>query len=177
GQQRAGVAGRDDALDDGVADLLWRIEQAQRVGDGRAALTDASRDLLLGQPELPDELAISQGLLNRVEVGSLDVLDEGDLQRLHSRDLANDDRHLGQAGGDGRPPAALAGDDLVGLLADRTGDDQRLDDAVLADGGGQFFEPRGVPLGARLEGVGLQVADRDGGNAGGIAGGAGDQRV
>ena len=64
---------------------------------------------------LVDELLVAERLLERVEVGALNVLDDGKLERLLVGDVMNDDRHVVQAGLLRRPPAPLAGDDLVGL--------------------------------------------------------------
>ena len=59
-----------------------------------------------------------------------------------------------------RAPAALAGDELVAVRPDRS-DEDRLQDAVLADGGGQLVERLLVEGQARLLRVGLDVVDRD----------------
>jgi hypothetical protein len=68
-----------------------------------------------------------------------------------------------QAGLLGRAPAALAGDDLVLVRLARDGaDDDRLDDALVANRGGEFFELFGIEVVARLERVRSQERDRQG---------------
>ena len=58
-----------------------------------------SRELLLGQVLLVDELPIPARLLEGREVGALQVLYEGQLEDVLVRDVANDHGHLGEAGG------------------------------------------------------------------------------
>jgi hypothetical protein len=76
----------------GYGDLDRRIhvEQPHRVGDGRPGPADASGDLLLGHLELVGELAVGTRLLHRVEIRPLDVLDQGKLELVPVRELAND---------------------------------------------------------------------------------------
>ena len=114
-------------------------------------------DLLLRQPEVVVELVIRHRLFDRVEVLALDVLDERDLQRVAlGHHLFDDDRDGGQAGLLRGAEAALAGDELVLVAGAR--DDERLDDAVLADAARQLFDRRFVERLARLEGIRLRSA-------------------
>jgi hypothetical protein len=89
----------------------------------------------------------------------LDVLDQRQLQALLLGGLAQDDGHTGQPSLAGSQQAALAGDqrELAGLRAAR--DDERLNDAVLADGGGQLSQLDRVKVRARLARVGGDAAD------------------
>ena len=57
-------------------------------------------------------------------------------------------------------PAALAGDQLVAAVVERA-DEDRLEDAVLADRRGQLVERRLVEGQARLLRVGVDVVDLD----------------
>ena len=52
-------------------------------------------------------------LFDRIEIGALDVLDDGKFERGTIIDLAHDDRDFGQPCPLRRPPAPLAGDDLI----------------------------------------------------------------
>src|SRR5690606_34179691 len=98
---------------------------------------DGLRDLLVRQPELVGETVQRFGLLDRVQVFALQVLDQRDRERGLVVELANDDRDLLQAGAPRRVPAALAGDDLIGVAARGIGRawsyDDRLQDPLLAD--------------------------------------------
>ena len=78
-----------------------------------------------------------------------------------SLDLEHDHRDFVQAGALRGAPAALARDDLVGTggAAQRAHRD-RLDDAALLDGGGEFVELGGGEVAARIAGVGPQDLDR-----------------
>ena len=79
--------------------------------------------------------------------------------------LADHRRQLVQPGALCRPPAALAGHDLVGrgVLAAVSGPHhQGLDDAFLADRGGQALDLGLVEVLAWLVGLGRQVLDGDG---------------
>jgi len=75
-----------------------QLEQAQRVGDGGSFLADPDGERLLGVAVLVDESAVSLRLLDGVEVGALDVLDEGHLEGAGAFRLADDDGDLVKAG-------------------------------------------------------------------------------
>ena len=66
--------------------------------------------------EVGHQPAITLRLVDRREIGALQVLDQGELQRVEIVEAAHDDRHLVQLRLLRRAPAALAGDDLVGDL-------------------------------------------------------------
>ena len=115
GEQRARVAGRNLARREQRAAVLGQAEQPQRVGDMAAALADDARDVGLRIVVVGAELRVAVRLLDRVEIGALDVLDDGEFERLAIADVDDDDRDLVQAGALRRAPAPLAGDDLVGV--------------------------------------------------------------
>ncbi len=145
-------------------DLGGELEQAQEVGDRGAVLAGALGHLLLGEAEVAGEALVGAGLLDRVEVLALEVLDDGDLHRLLVGDLADDGGDGGFAGALGGEPAALSGDELEasGVLADGDG----LDDSGDLDGVGEFVEGGFVEVGAGL--VGIAVDELDGKVADGI---------
>jgi hypothetical protein len=92
-------------------------------------------------------------------------------------EVADDDRHLMQLGRLGSPPASLTADDLIDARRAGLGPRQDgLEDAVFADGGGQFLEARLVHPATRLEGPGLQRLDRQGPQRGLFGGGGGPIR-
>ena len=84
----------------------------------------------LGEAELLDELAVGVRLLDRVEVRALEVLDERELELLRLGQLADDGRNTLEARESRRPKPPLAGDEAIAI--ERLGDNDRLDDAVLA---------------------------------------------
>ena len=76
-------------LHDGCAPL-GQLQQAQGVGDVAAALADGLGHCLLGVAEALDQRVVARRLFDRVEVGALDVLDDGDLEHLVVVELAHD---------------------------------------------------------------------------------------
>src|SRR5262249_48905677 len=95
-EQRAGVAHRQPVVLDQLADRRRQLEQPDRVGDRAAVLADPLGDRLLGQPELVDQPLVRRRLLERPEVGALQVLDQRALQRGALFHLLDDDRNLAQ---------------------------------------------------------------------------------
>ena len=80
--------------------------------------------------------------------------------RRSASDLVADDRgHLLQAGLLRRPPAPLAGDQLVAAVGEGA-DEEGLDDAAGLDRGGEGGQRLGIEAGSRLVGVGLDQVDR-----------------
>ena len=95
-------------------------------------------------------------MIDGVQVLALQVLDERHGERGLVRQFANDDGHRREPREPGRPPTALAGDDLVGLgigscvrRRDRS-DDQRLENALLTNRFGELAEALFPQLQARL---------------------------
>jgi hypothetical protein len=127
-----------------------------------AALADVLRHRVLGAAEPLHQRAIAQGLLDGVEVGALDVLDDGDLQRRQVVQLAHHHRHPVEAGLLRRAPAPLPGDDLelAGLAVQRPHQD-RLQHALFADRGRQLVDLGLGEVAPRLVGVAVQQLDRD----------------
>ena len=99
------------------------------------------------------------------EVLALKVLDDRDLERGVVVDVLDQRRDGPESGLPGGAPAALAGDDLVGVRTERA-DQDRLEDAVLSDRGRQLVEGVLLEDEARLLGVGLDPLDMDDADAG-----------
>ena len=74
-----------------------KIEPAQNF-EAHAPVSTTVRRLLVRHPELTDQAAERARLLERVQVLTLDVLDEGDRDRRLIRDAANERRDLRQSG-------------------------------------------------------------------------------
>ena len=87
-----GVAFAEAAIGDRRLDAALEVEQAERVGDRGPGAADLAGNVVLGQAELLGKLAEGVGLLDRVEVFALDILDEGQLELLTVRQLAHDGR-------------------------------------------------------------------------------------
>ena len=114
-----------------------RLETAGRLRPTRRASSSLVR------PRSSTRAAQALRLLDRVEVLADHVLDQRRLQALGLGLVADDRRHLLQAGLLGGAPAALAGDQLVAAVGEGA-DEQRLDDAAGLDRGG---EARPAPRG------------------------------
>ena len=130
------------------------------------------RDLFLRHAELLHEQLIAFGFLDRVEVLSLEVLDQ---RELHDLALPCLEHHCGdlfqpcEAGG---TPAALAGDDLVIAVLFAAAHGDRRDDAVQADALRQLLERLLVKDLARLVGIWLNFGQGELRDAVGRAGSA-----
>src|SRR5262249_15920184 len=61
-------------------DRRWELQEPQRVRDRDAAASDARRHLIVSEVEVLDELLVRGCILERVEVGAMDVLDQGVLE-------------------------------------------------------------------------------------------------
>ena len=146
------MAGRElPALDRGQ-DVVGELQQAQGIGDRDAALADALCDLVLRVAAGLHEPSVAARLLDRIEVGALQILDEGQLQVLEP---------LGRAyhGGNGRESgkarcskAPLAGDDAVAVAIGLN--HERLQHPVRGDGVCEIPKVAFIEGGARLVEVG-----------------------
>src|SRR2546422_4399761 len=138
GEEGPAVALGQPALIDGELHFFGKIQQAHGVRDRYPAAADGLGDLLLGEPEFGAEPAIRPGPFHWIEVLAPDILDQRDLERLPIRDLPDDRRDGGEAGGLGRPKPALPGDDLVPSVGRPRHD--RLEDAVPSDRSHELIE-------------------------------------
>jgi hypothetical protein len=105
------------------------------------------------------EAAISLRLLDRVEIGALDVLDQRDLERLGLAELAHDSGDLVEVCPLRGSPAPLAGDDLEAVAVGA--DHDRLDDSALLDRGGELRQCGLVEGAPGLAGVRLNARSGD----------------
>ena len=146
------MADRKPAFAEVALNVGGQFQQAQSVGHHGAALADFGRDFLLRELELLDELGVTLGFFDGIEVLALEVLDERQFQHGAVVGLAEDDRHLGQAEQLGRPPAAFARNQLQPVVA--FAHDKRLHNALFLDRVGQFAKGFGGKILARLKGQG-----------------------
>jgi hypothetical protein len=158
-EERTAVPLAEAALFDQVEHLGRELEQAERVGDGRAVLADALGDRVLGVPVLVAEALERACGLDRVQVLALQVLHQRRLERALRGELAHEDRDVLQPGPLRGSPAPLARDDLEaagGALADQ----DRLEHSVLADRLRQLLQLGVVEACARLGAVREDLLDR-----------------
>jgi hypothetical protein len=112
----------------------------------------------VGDPEVEQELLVRGGLFERVQVGAVDVLDEGVAEQVLLGGLADHGRDRREAGCLGGPEAALAHDELV-AVPDGPGHD-RLEDADGADAVRQLGQLVLVERGPWLLRVGIDQLQR-----------------
>ena len=79
----------------------------------RAGTADLLRELLVGGAEVVEQLLVGRGLLERVELLAVQVLDQGVPEQVVVLRLLDDGADLGQPGALGGAPAAFAHDELV----------------------------------------------------------------
>ena len=160
-EQRPGVAGGEAALAERALDHGGEREQPDGVRHRGTASADAQRDRLVGEAEGVGEAGVGGGLVEGGEVGPLQVLDEGELERLAPRlgGRPEDGRDPGEPGEGGGAEPALPGDELEAVAVALH--DDGLEDAVGADRVGEAGEGLGVEVAPRLLGVGADGGDRD----------------
>jgi hypothetical protein len=114
----------------------------------------------VGSSEVVEQLLIGGGLFERVELLPVEVLQQRVAKHIGVRRLTDDRWDVLKARPLGRPPAALAHDELVVPVTDLPHHD-RLEKPDLGDGGGQLFERLLVKGAARLARIRRDRADRD----------------
>ncbi len=117
----------------------------------------ALRDFLRVHAGLGHRVVELRRLLDGVQILALEVRDEL-IQRARSP-FSDDAGKNGNAGQPGRPPAALAIDDLVPPSPLQALHQQRLENARLTEAPRQPFERAGIEVLPSLLGVGLQVLE------------------
>ena len=122
---------REPPVGDGSLDAECKIQEPQRVGHGRASPPDPPGQVVLGEPELFDELAVGVGCLDRIEVLPLEVLHEGKFQLVPVGELPDDRGDPIEPGSLRRTQATLPRHQLVAV--DRFRHQDGLDDPVLGN--------------------------------------------
>ena len=109
--------------------------------------------------ELIGEALQAVGFFEGGQILALKIFDQREFERFGVVGDFLDARQFVQARGHRGVIAALAGDDVVGVLVRHVADEQRLEHALLLDRIGEFAN---VADGlARLIGVGADLVDRD----------------
>src|SRR5262249_48087569 len=116
---------------DRVLHLRWQVEEGDQVRDGGAGDAKTCRQLFVSQAEAIEMLLEAEGLFDGVEVGPLDVLDEGGFEDLLVVEVDNTDGDGSEPGLPGSPQTPLAGNQLKGPVSPP--DHDRLQDAVILD--------------------------------------------
>ena len=125
-----------------------------------AALADDLGDVVVTVAVFARQRLIARRLFQRIEIGALHVLDDGELECFAVARFERHDRYVVQPRALRRAPAPFAGDDLVGVLRPAHGThDHRLDDAALPDRRGQIVELEVGKVAPRIARIGTQEFD------------------
>ena len=116
------MAGRDAALFEQILDRLFETQQAHGVGDRGSIFAGALGDIFLRETEFVAQALKGAGLLDRVQVLALKVLNESHLQRDFSGTSRTITGTRWSAGPLRGAPATLAGNQLI-AQTDRSDDD------------------------------------------------------
>ena len=145
---------------DAVLNLRWQLQQTQEIRHGGAVFAHFLGDFLLREVTFVNQALVAFGQFNGVQILSVDVLDDGELQHLLIR------LHIENVGGNGgkaeaarSPKAALTGNELVAAVVASNGDG--LNDALLGYRLTQFFQSLRIKREARLKRVGVDEIDLD----------------
>ena len=160
-EQRARVPLVNGAGVQRLDDFARQVQQAHQVRDRAATAPHAPRHFRLRKAERVHQFAVGLRLFQRVQVRALDVLDQRQRQHLLGVRFLDDHRRGGQAGRLRRAPAPLARDQVIdgGAVVLGASNDQGLQDTVLADRVGQFFQRVGRELVPGLLRVGPDAVD------------------
>src|SRR5208282_1306685 len=128
--------------------------------DGCAIFSSAQRHLFLSHAELPRKPVKRPCLLHGIQIGALQILDDGDLHRLLIRHLPQNrgNRFLPRHGGG--PPAPLAGNQLETAICLRPHQD-RLDHAVRGNRSRKLGKRILIDPRPRLIGIGIDLFEQD----------------
>ena len=135
--------------------LLIQLQKAHGVGDSRSALGNAVRHLILLQVKLCQKALVCQRFFNRIQVLSLDVLDQRDLHDLLLGQLLDNDRNFLDTGLLRCTPTPLTGDDLIIIVS--LLDQKRLQYAKLLNGFRQIIQRILIKFLSRLVAVRLHL--------------------
>ena len=147
------------ALNEGLHHLR-QAQQPQVVRHAGAVLAGALRHLLLRQAEVATQPLERARLLHGIQIGALQVFDDGHLHRLLVGYLSNDRRNRRFARQLRRQPAPLTRDQLVAALGQRT-HHNRLHNTVKRNGLSKFTQSNIVELGSCLERITFDSGHKD----------------
>lgn len=125
-------------MTDVILQFRGELQKAEGVGDEGAAFADLDGGLLLGELKLSNELLVTAGFFDCVEIFALKIFYEGKFQNGAVIRFTDDDRDFRQPGHLGGAPPAFTGDQFKNVAA--LADDERLDDSLLLDGVRQFLK-------------------------------------
>src|SRR6478735_2912887 len=130
-QKRASVPLRNLAFLHHLFHVHRQLQQTQQVGNRGSIDLNAARQFFLRALVLINVPLKRLSLFDRIEVLTLNILDNGQLSHLPIIDLANLHRHLTPVGRLSRTQAALASNEFESVFS--ATNDQRLQNAMSTD--------------------------------------------
>ena len=115
-EQGSCMSGTDFAADYHFLYPLVKLQQSHRVCHGRPAFPDTSGDIFLTQGEFFHQPLIRLRFLDRVQVLSLDILNQRDFHGFLIREFPYDHRNFFQSGCFGGSPPSFTGNNLVTVI-------------------------------------------------------------
>ena len=158
-EKRFGMADTEAPLHEMALHFGVEIEQTHGVGHRGAALADFARDVFLLEFEFVGQPRVGLSFFDRIQIGALQVFHQRKLKHFEVGRLTDDDGNFFQSGLTRGAPATFARDELEETA--NLADNERLDDAVLADGIDQLGEQFGSEIGTRLQRAGHDPRERD----------------
>src|SRR5260370_13977882 len=143
------MPGTQDACGDPLLNARWQAEQPDGVRDVRPGPADPPGQLIVRGGEVVQKLLVSGGLRERVQLLSVQVLDQRVPEQVVVRRLPDDGGDMGQASLLAGAPAALAHDELI-VPGHDLADDDRLQQADGPDRRRELLERLGGEDLARL---------------------------
>jgi len=145
------MAGRDAPGEEECFRVPDELQQLHPIVDILLRAAEPLRDARHRVPILSHQRSVALGLLQGIEVLTLQVLEHDDLTGFRVAEFSDDHRDLSQAGSLRSAGPPLAGEDLEpgAVLPDQQGDQ----DPFLPNAGLQLLHLRGVEMLARIRGV------------------------
>src|ERR1041385_96168 len=113
---------RDLAILDHELDRVGQSQQAQQVRDRRSILSNRVGYLLLSEAELVEQTLIAARFFDRVEVGALQVLDEGKHEHCLLVEVPHDRLNVGPSKVGRGSETPFPRDELESIAAPTNGD-------------------------------------------------------
>ena len=145
-----------------VLNFVRKCQKAHHVCDVTAAFSKCLSQFFLSMAKPINELSITLRFFHGVEIGTLDVFDDGDLQNLDVIEITDHDRQFMKLNLLCRTPAPFACNNLICIWAvGIRSHDQGLDHAFFTDRRSKFVKRRLCKASAWLIGVGVYPINRN----------------
>ncbi len=138
-------------------DFTREAKKSQGVCNGCSISADASSDFFLRQSQSFYKLLICLRFLDRIEILTMNVLDEREFEHTLIGDVTDDRWDLQQSGHLGCPPSAFPSNQLIAKAA--TSDDNRLYETMSSDGVRELTQPLFIISNAGLMGIRIDKID------------------